>query len=230
VPRTEAVFFDVDFTLIHPGPRFQGVGYQESCARYGIVVEIDRFEMAVAGAHGLLDSEDHLYDDAVFVRYTERIIELMGGSGPHVETVAKEIYEDWAEHRHFELYDDVPDVLRTLQARGIRLGLISNSHRPLGSFESHFGLDGLMTVKISSFDHGFMKPHPSIFEAALREMGVAAAGAVMVGDSLAHDIAGAQQVGMKGILLARNGAHNVEMAGVAVIRSLDELPTLLAGS
>jgi HAD superfamily hydrolase (TIGR01662 family) len=226
VPRTAAVFFDVDFTLIHPGPRFQGAGYQESCARRGIPVDIARFEAAVAGASGLLDSEDHFYDDAVFVRYTQRIIELMGGAGPGVLEVAKEIYDDWAEHRHFELYDDVEDTLRTLQANGLRLGLISNSHRPLRSFGSHFGLEGLLTVTISSYDHGFMKPHPSIFERALREMGVSAPEAVMVGDSLAHDVAGARQVGMTGILLARNGPPSTD-AGAPVIRSLGELPTLL---
>ncbi len=226
MPRTAAVFFDVDFTLIHPGPRFLGVGYQESCARYGVKIDAALFERAVAGSHGLLDSEDLLYDDAVFVRYTERIIELMGGSGPAVAAVAREIYEDWAEHRHFELYDDVEETLRDLRVRGFRLGLISNSHRPLQSFESHFGLDGLIDVKVSSFDHGFMKPHPSIFETALREIGVAAGEAAMVGDSLAHDVAGATQVGMKGILISRHGAPAAS-AGVPVIRSLGELPPLL---
>ena len=33
VVRVSAVFFDVDFTLIYPGPTFQGAGYQEFCAR-----------------------------------------------------------------------------------------------------------------------------------------------------------------------------------------------------
>ena len=227
MPRTVAVFFDVDFTLIHPGPRFLGAGYQESCARYGVCVDVARFEAAVAGAHGLLDSEDLLYDDAVFVGYTARIIELMGGSGPDVVTVAKEIYEDWAEHRHFELYDDAAEALRELRAHGLRLGLISNSHRPLRSFDSHFGLDGLIDVTISSYNHGFMKPHRSIFEAALREMAVAPGEAAMVGDSLAHDVAGAEQVGMRGILLARNGTDAPATNGRLVIRSLRELPTLL---
>ena len=204
------------------------MGYQESCARYGIDVSLERFELAVAGASGLLDSEDHLYDDAVFVRYTRRIIELMGGSGPDLETVAREIYDDWAEHRHFELYDDVPDTLRTLSARGLRIGLISNSHRPLRSFDSHFGLDGLIDVAISSFDHGFMKPHPSIFERALREMHVDASEAVMVGDSLAHDVLGARKAGMRSILIARNGACVVDDTTVPVIRSLGELPDLVS--
>ncbi len=61
----------------------------------------------MAGAAGTLDSADRLYDPALFVAYTRRIIELMGGAGPAVETVAREIYDDWAEHHHFSLYDDV---------------------------------------------------------------------------------------------------------------------------
>ena len=228
MPRTAAVFFDVDFTLIHPGPRFQAVGYLESCARYGICLDAERFDAAVAGAAAMLHSDDHLYDDAVFVGYTRRIIELMGGSGPDVETVAREIYEDWAEHRHFVLYEDVPDVLRLLSAGGVRIGLISNSHRPLRSFDTHFGLDGLISVTISSYDHGFMKPHPSIFEAALRAMRVMPEEAVMVGDSLSHDVEGARQVGMRAVLLSR-GIDAAAAAGgqVPIIRSLGELPDLL---
>ena len=69
MPRTAAVFFDVDFTLIHPGPRFQGSGYAESCARRGISVDPAQFERAVAGASALLESADQLYDAALFVSW-----------------------------------------------------------------------------------------------------------------------------------------------------------------
>jgi putative hydrolase of the HAD superfamily len=72
-----------------------------------------------------------------------------------------------------------------------------------------------------------MKPHPSIFRAALELMQVPAADAVMVGDSLAHDVAGARAAGMRGILLAR-GRHAAGLDDdVPVIRSLAELPALL---
>ena len=47
---TSAVFFDVDFTLIHPGPRFQASGYCETCARHGLTVDATKFEAAVVGA------------------------------------------------------------------------------------------------------------------------------------------------------------------------------------
>ena len=225
--RTAAVFFDVDFTLIHPGRRFQAEGYQASCAAYGIDIDCERFSAAVAGAAHLLESEDQLYQDQLFVQYTARIIELMGGGGPDVETVAREIYRDWAEHRHFDLYDDVPDALRALKAQGFRLGLISNSHRPLVSFQSHFELDGLISVAVSSSEHGFMKPHPSIFRAALELMGVRPDEAAMVGDSFAHDVAGAQQAGMRPILLARDAARVAPAPGVTVIQSLVDLPSVL---
>ena len=66
------------------------------------------------------------------------------------------------------MYDDVPDVLRALHASGLKIGLISNSHRCLASFQTHFDLQGLFAVTVSSVEHGYMKPHPSIFEAALR--------------------------------------------------------------
>ena len=122
--------------------------------------------------------------------------------------------------------EDVPDVLRELHASGLKIGLISNSHRCLASFQTHFDLEGLFSATVSSLEHGYMKPHPSIFEAALRSAGVAASEAVMVGDSLAHDVDGATRLGMRAVLVARSGIGNPR-AGVPVIHSLRELAPLL---
>lgn len=222
-----AVFFDVDFTLIYPGPRFQASGYRDSCAAHGIDIDVSRFEAAIAEAAPLLESGGHVYDHQVFHNYTRRIIEHMGGTGPEVDTVARTIFLEWAEHRHFSLYPDVSGALRALHARGVRIGLISNTHRCLTSFESHFELDGLISATVSSFDHGFMKPHPSIFRAALELMQVAPADAVMVGDSLKHDIQGAKAAGLRAILLARGALPQDVDGDVSVIKTLDELPGLL---
>jgi hypothetical protein len=49
-PRTRAVFFDVDFTLIRPGPAFQGHGYREFCARHGVDVDPAAFDAAFESA------------------------------------------------------------------------------------------------------------------------------------------------------------------------------------
>ena len=224
--RTRAVFFDVDFTLIYPGPRFQASGYHEFCARHGIQVDPALFDRAVAGAASGLDTRDDLYDAQLYVDYTRRIIEGMGGRGAAVETVAREIYDEWAACSHFTMYDDVPDVLRSLHASGVKLGLISNSHRCLASFEAHFELRGLFAVTVSSIEHGYMKPHRSIFEAALSGAEVSASESIMVGDSLTHDVDGARRLGMRGVLVARSG-RIAAPPDVPVIHSLRELPALL---
>jgi putative hydrolase of the HAD superfamily len=233
--RTRAVFFDVDFTLIHPGPMFGGAGYRAFCARHGIDVDPERFDAAVAAAAPLLDQpDDAIYDPEVFIVYTSRIIEGMGGHGPNLDACSREIYDEWAACHHFVLYDDVPPVLKTLAGAGIRVGLISNTQRCLTSFQSHFELRGLIAATVSSFEHGRMKPHPSIFEAALAQVDVAAGDAVMVGDSIRHDIEGALRAGMRAILLHRgDNAHSIsrELAdrGVAVVHSLREIPNLVIG-
>lgn len=225
---TRAVFFDVDFTLIYPGPVFQGSGYRQFCSRYGIDVDPAAFDGAVARASSLLDPQGGLYDAQLYIDYTRRIIEGMGGAGPEVEAAARDIYAEWAACHHFNLYEDVPDVLRALHASGLRIGLITNSHRCLSSFQTHFALEGIFSVALSSLDHGYLKPHPSIFQAALRAVEVEPDQAVMVGDSIAHDIEGARRLGMRGVLVARSeSALAACPPGVPVIQSLRELPALL---
>lgn len=226
--RTAAVFFDVDFTLIYPGPTFQGEGYQRFCAAHGITVDAARFGRAVRAASEILDAQqEHVYDAEIFVRYTRRIIEEMGGTGPALNACATEIYDEWAACHHFHMYDDVEPVLRELARRDVKIGLISNSHRSLASFEEHFELEGLISAAISSSEHGYLKPHPSIFEAALRLAEVQPEESVMVGDSFTHDIEGARRVGMRGVLVHR-GEGSPDVAGdVPMIRDLSELLDLI---
>ena len=229
---TRAVVFDVDFTLIYPGPMFRGEGYQQFCARYGMDVDPSKFERGVASAAPLLNSPDDVYDAEIFIAYTSHIIERMGGSGPRVDQCSREIYREWAACQHFELYEDVPSVLRQLADAGLRIGLISNTHRCLASFQSHFELQGLISATVSSSDHGLMKPHPSIFNAVLQLLDVTAADAVMVGDSVRQDVEGALGVGMRAILLNRGDAAGPAVNHdhrVPVIRSLHELPNLVIG-
>ena len=230
---TRAVFFDVDFTLIYPGSTFLGEGYRAFCGRYGIDVDVSRFQQAVASAAPLLEGpDDPAYDAEIFVNYTRHVIEQMGGRGARLDDCAREIYREWAACQHFELYEDVAPMLRRIAGAGIRIGLISNSHRCLTSFQTHFELQGLIAGAISSPDHGFMKPHRSIFQAALRLVDVAASEAVMVGDSVSQDVEGALRAGMRAVLLHRgDGPHprdqELALAGVPIVGSLSQLPDLI---
>ena len=114
-----AVFFDVDFTLIYPGPTFQAEGYRRACAAHGIEVDPAKFDAATAASSFILDEvEDQIYNHDVFIHYTASIIEKMGGRGANVVNVASEIYDQWSVNHHFEMYDDVAPVLTDLQQRG----------------------------------------------------------------------------------------------------------------
>jgi len=223
--RVTAVFFDVDFTLIYPGPTFQGEGYRRFCHAHGIAVDADRFDEAVRAASFILDEvEEPLYDDGLFIHYTASIIEHMGGRGPNVVRAARDIYEEWAGNHHFSMYDDVEPALRALVDRGLRVGVISNSHRSLDAFREHFALGGLIHAAVSSFEHGYLKPHRSIFDEALDRAGASRSTSVMVGDSLRADVQGALAAGMGAILLRRSGDVPGDLPpGVPVIRALTEL-------
>ena len=183
---------------------------------------------AVAGAASVLTAAGDNYDAKIYLAYTRRIVELMGGEGPGLDDVAQEIFDDWNQHHHFTLYEDVPLAVAWLQERGIKTGLISNTARCLRTFQDHFELAGVFTVAVSSSAHGFMKPHPSIFKAALAQMGVGPTEAVMVGDSLLHDVIGARRAGMRGVLLARGARARPSEPDFDVISSLAELPALLS--
>ena len=224
-----AVFFDVDFTLIFPGPTFHGEGYRKFCARYDIDVDPALFDTATAASSLILDEvQEQIYTHDLFIHYTASIIEHMGGRGSRVVEAASEIYEQWASNHHFEMYEDAAPVLKKLQERGLKIGIISNSHRSLDAFCEHFSLRGLIHASVSSSEHGYMKPHRSIFDAALEKAGVAASDALMVGDSLKHDVEGALAAGMKAVLLRRSGAVPAGVpSNVRVIGTLHELMEIL---
>jgi HAD superfamily hydrolase (TIGR01662 family) len=224
---TRAVFFDVDFTLIHPGQSFLGPGYQDFCARHAVTVDPDRFDDAVLAASPILNRAGETYDPVIFIDYTKHIIQGMGGTGEGVDAAARDIYDGWASCQHFSLYEDVPEVLHRLRAQGLTIGLISNTQRCLASFQSHFALEGVFSVRVSSAAHGFMKPHPSIFQTALEQAGVTAEESMMVGDSLLHDVLGARRMGMRAVLLSRGGTPFGCPPDVPVIATLRELPRLI---
>jgi HAD superfamily hydrolase (TIGR01549 family) len=227
--QIKAVFFDVDFTLIFPGPTFQAEGYRIACAAHGVEVNPATFDAATKASSFILDdAEEQIYNHDLFIHYTASIIEHMGGRGARVIDVAKEIYDQWSVNHHFEMYDDVAPVMAELQKRGLIVGLISNSHRSLDAFREHFSLANIISVSVSGAEHGYMKPHRSIFETALERGKVTAAETMMVGDSFRHDIAGALNAGWRAVMLRRSGDVPYELPpNLPVIQTLHELLPLL---
>jgi HAD superfamily hydrolase (TIGR01662 family) len=222
VAQLRAALFDVDFTLARPGPELGPEGYVRAGERHGLTLDPSRYEAARDAA--LVDLRRHPeleHDDEIWFRFTERIVRGMGGDADPAYACAVEITRGWERHENFELYDDVPDALAALRAAGLRIGLVSNSSRDVREFADHHGLN--VDAGISSFHHGRTKPHASIFRAVLDLLEVDPAETVMVGDTIADDIDGALALGMRAILLDRDGKRPEFEPRIATLTELAPL-------
>ncbi len=217
------MLFDVDFTLSRPGPELGPDGFWETGERHGLELARDRYEEAHAAALvSAHNASSHEHDEEVWIRFTERVLIGMGADPTRSRPAAVDLVGEWGCHENFDLYDDALPALDDLRRRGLKLGLVTNGHRDIDEFVVHHGLQ--VDVAVGSKAHGLMKPHPSIFEVALAALGVAATEAAMVGDSPDHDVAGARAIGMRGVLLDRDGRYP---PGVDVVADLYALPSLL---
>ena len=201
-----AVLFDVDFTLAKPGPDLGPDGYQRLGRRFGLDLDPARYAEARLQAVEKLERHPELdHDEEIWVAFTEQIIRGMGGNSHRAYECAVEMTRAWEHAHNFDIFEDVLPTLEDLRARGLRLGLVSNTGRDLDAFVAHHGLD--VDAAIASGAYGKTKPHPTIFLAVLEQLGVDPAAAVMVGDSLDDDIEGARAVGMAAILLDRDDRY-----------------------
>src|SRR5215210_3291500 len=201
-----AVLFDVDFTLCRPGPELSAERYARIAARHGLTLDVARYDEArEAAALNLKRHPELLHDDTIWHRFTEDIFLAMGGPQDVASECATEIEQGWEVAENFELYEDALPVLEELRAAGLRIGLVSNGIRDLAEFVAHHQLD--VGAIVDSRSHGRVKPHPTIFQAALELLDVDAGDAVMVGDSLEEDIEGARALGMRAILIDRDERH-----------------------
>jgi putative hydrolase of the HAD superfamily len=219
VAELRAVLFDVDFTLARPGPELGPEGFARAGARHGLTLDPLRYEAARDAAVVDLHRHPELeHDDEIWFRFTERIIRGMGGNADSAYACAVEITRGWERHENFELYDDVPETVAALRAAGLLIGLVSNSARDVREFAVHHALD--VDAGISSFHHGRSKPHASIFRAVLDLLEVEPGEAAMVGDQIADDIEGARAIGMRAVLLDRDGLHPDFEPGIADLSEL----------
>ncbi len=197
-----AVLLDVDFTLVRPGPELGPDSYVRVGKRHGLELEAARYaearERAVAG---LERHPELLHDEEVWIAFTERIVQGMGGTGRSTRACALELERAWEHSGNFDLYEDAQPVLEELRTHGLKLGLISNGARDLETFVAQHRLD--VDVAIGSRAHGWTKPHASIFRVALERLEVRPDEAAMVGDSLEDDIEGARALGMRALLVDR---------------------------
>lgn len=129
------------------------------------------------------------------------------------------------------LEPDLPQTLRQLADRGLKLGILSNSFIHASAMDEHLrqlGLLGFFPVRMFSYEFGFRKPDLRFFCEAARRLGVPPAETLFVGDRIDADVRGSRAAGMIPILLSAHtnaGIHPPE--GVLCIDRLAELPAIL---
>jgi putative hydrolase of the HAD superfamily len=124
-------------------------------------------------------------------------------------------HDVWSSY--YQLAASTHALLEALRARGLKLGLVSNTASPLWLLEPVLERQGLverMDAIVLSAEVGKRKPHPAIFERALDELGVEAGDALFVGDRVEADVLGASRVGMATVqafwFRADEGAAGIE--------------------
>ena len=145
--------------------------------------------------------------------------------------LAAEVAEFFAidRSRRHVVFAESEQVLHQLK-KNFRLALITNGAPDIqGTKVDGSKLASFFETIVISGDHGFGKPDLRIFQLTLNRLRLAAHEAVMVGDSLNRDIAGARGAGIRTIWINRyqrtlTGSHPIPDVELSDLR---ELPTLL---
>lgn len=247
-PRIRAVLFDVGDTLRHiPQPVREAEVLAVAARRVGRVlagldggaaVEAAGFVRALGEAAFAVRPSDLEYRSPDYVGLVRALLREYGVDAAPEQ--ARAVWHAWfvpPSVLGLQPFPDAAETLRWLKEAGYRLGCVTN--RALGGepflaeMEEH-GLRHFFDAWAVSCDLGYEKPHPAIFRYALEALDVAPEEAVMVGDSLVADVAGAQRLGMTAVWKRPLGPAAADSAGAGgegirphyVIDHLAELRTL----
>jgi putative hydrolase of the HAD superfamily len=217
----QAVTFDVGGTLIKPWPSV-GQVYAEVAAKHGAgeispAILGERFDAAWRG----LEQFHHGRDE--WSALVDRVFEGLTARPPS-ESFFPELFELFGEPGAWRIFEDVKPAIDALASQGINLGVISNWDDRLQPLLERLGLRKYFETVVISYEIGFSKPSPVIFEHAARKLGLAPEFILHVGDDPGDDLGGAEAAGFQARLIERGGA-----AGPGRIRSLLELEHLVAG-
>ncbi len=104
-----------------------------------------------------------------------------------------------------------------------KIGVISNADGKIADVLAATGIADCFRTITDSGLIGYEKPHPAIFEAALRELGASPGESLYVGDGYSIDYVGATNAGMQAILLDVSGAYrDTSHARVESLQQLEE--------
>lgn len=161
-----------------------------------------------------LDGTEHLEPStsrAAYVAWERARLRRLAASAGIRPSCLEEVVDDL--HRAVKtytlrVYDEVFDALDLLRGRGLGLAVCSNWDWDLPDLLDRLGLAAAVDVVVTSARAGARKPHPRIYAHTLELLGVEAADALFVGDSLGPDVSGPRACGIPAAHLVRDDRHD----------------------
>lgn len=226
---TVGVILDSGNVLIRPisGSWFPPPPFRRVLEQQRIAFDESRMEPAMKAASAYLD-EVHatpLIDEdgerEQFREYFRRLLEGVNADGDHT-ALATEIDDLFRVEIPVELFPWTLPVLQELQRRAIPVVILSDAWPSLRRHYVELGLAPLIKAMVISAEEGVSKPHPHMYERAVKLLGTDSA--VFV-DDWAYNVRGANAAGIRGVHLLHADGEPDET--VEVIRDLNELLAML---
>jgi HAD superfamily hydrolase (TIGR01509 family) len=133
----------------------------------------------------------------------------------------------------FQPLPGAAELLRSIHDLGMRSVIASNTYwRDAGSYWEDFRLLGvaeLIADIVTSVDAGHLKPHPAVFEMAMRRAAVPAERCVVIGNKEENDIEPARALGMRSILVHPDDPKPESSRADSVAADLWECARVLRG-
>ena len=215
----KAIFFDAAGTLIKPARRV-GESYAVFGQKYGMSVSskeiAERFRICFPSSPPLAFPNPppqtiEALEYAWWKELVRRVWEPWGRFRQFDEYF-DELFAYFAEPKTWTLYPDVTETLSALKERRIVLSVISNFDSRLIGILEGLGLTPWFEQIFISSRVGYAKPDPRIFQTALEQHDLKAGDALHVGDSEEKDFQGANNAGLTGVLVERNGEGNSSLS------------------
>jgi putative hydrolase of the HAD superfamily len=228
----KAVYFDAAGTLIKPARRV-GESYAAIAAKHGKTVApaelFERFRICFDAAPRLAflnapAGEIEALERDWWKTLVAQVFEPWGRFD-NFDEYFNELFDYFAQPNAWALFPEVMDTLAALSDRSVTLAVISNFDSRLLAILDGLGAGACFADVLVSSRIGYAKPDRQIFAAALARHGLAADEALHVGDSEANDLQGAQNAGLRALLIDRNPA--ADRARPNRIATLQQIISLL---
>lgn len=223
-PRVKAVTFDDFLTLRYPMKQGEDIIYPVLTAlRRRLDLNEEQFLKQYFKENQLYQKRlkrtlrERLLDDIV-----ASVLVSCGYDSQAIYGNVKEAVDCALATRKAKWFPNVRRMLVMLRSEGYKLGLISNTNwRFLPSLRKQF--EGFFDVITLSYEHGYIKPHPSIFVTTLEKLETNAHQCIHVGDDPISDVQGAGNAGMKTAFVKRkkqNTNADIELKRVTELTTL----------